>query len=250
MIFRIALHEIRLLFRSPLAFIALGIVQALLAYLFLIQVERFMEWQPHLPTLPGAPGVTALVVAPTLKFAGLMMAVLVPMLTMRLVSEERSRGTLDLMLSAPISSADVIFGKFAGVFGFALLTIALITLMPLTLLLGANLDLGLFACGVLGLIALCASFCAAGLFISTLTSQPSAAAIATLGLLLGLLILDWSSGATHSESLLRYLALSFHFERTLTGMFDSRDFAYPLLLTLSFLGLSVLRLEALRGRFA
>lgn len=246
MILRIAMHELRLLFRSPIAYATLAVVQAVLAYLFLIQIERFIEWQPHLPKLPGAPGVTALVAAPLLKSTALVLALVVPALTMRLVSEERSRGTLALLLSAPVSMAQIVIGKFAGVMAFVLLLLGLIALMPLSLLLGASLDAGLLAAGLIGLVLLGASFVSAGLFVSTLTTQPSVAATGTLGLLLLLWVLEWSGSS--GAGLLAHLSLTAHLDRLLRGVFDTRDVVYPVLFSACFLGLSVLRMHAIRGR--
>jgi ABC-2 type transport system permease protein len=160
----IAARELRSLFLSPLSWTVLAITQAFVAYAFLVKLELFLQLKPHLPGLPGAPGLTAIVVAPALKAAGMVMLLAAPLVTMRLVSEERRSGTLSLLLSAPVSMTDIVLGKFLGVMTFFGIVVLVIMLTPLSLLAGGTLDYGLLASGFLGLLLLVASFAAAGLF--------------------------------------------------------------------------------------
>jgi len=121
-------------------------------------------------------------------------------------------------------------------------------IMPLLLLLGGTLDFGLLAACVLGLFFLLASFAAAGLYMSTLTAQPTVAATSTFGLLLLLWILDWAgaTGDSGASGLFAYLSLANHANAMLRGVFDTRDLAYYTLFIFSFLALAVKRLDALR----
>jgi ABC-2 type transport system permease protein len=122
--------------------------------------------------------------------------------------------------------------------------IALIALMPLSLAVGATLDFGKLLAGLLGLGLLVASFAAAGLYMSTLTAQPAVAAIATLGLLLFLWIVDAASTQQETAgSLFGYLSLLRHNDALLLGLFDSADVAYYLLFSMAFLGLAIRRLD-------
>jgi ABC-2 type transport system permease protein len=247
-IFTIAGREMRSLFFSLLAWIILAVVQGILGYVFLIQMELFLEWQGRLPGLPDAPGLTEIVAIPLLRTAGIVLLLVVPMLTMRLVSEERRNRTLSLLLSAPVSMTEIVLGKFFGVMGFLLCMLLLITLLPLSLLAGGTLDFGLFLSGLLGLFLLTTSFAAAGLFFSSLTTQPTIAAISSFGLLLLLWILDWAgtTGTPGVGELFRYLSLLTHFEDLLKGMFNTKDLAYYLLFIGTFLVFSIRRLDAER----
>ncbi|MEE9265923.1 MAG: ABC transporter permease, partial [Gammaproteobacteria bacterium] len=215
---------------------------------FLVKLELFLQLKPHLPGLPGAPGLTAIVVAPALKAAGMVMLLAAPLVTMRLVSEERRSGTLSLLLSAPISMTDIVLGKFLGVMTFFGIVVLVIMLTPLSLLAGGTLDYGLLASGFLGLLLLVASFAAAGLFMSTLTEHPAVAAVSTFGLLLLLWNLDWAgTGAAEGvRSLFSYLAVTSHFNALLQGVVDSADLIYSLLLVVTFLVLAIQRLDAMR----
>jgi len=90
---------------------------------------------------------------------------------MRLFSEERRSGSLDLLLSAPASLTEIVLGKFFGLVGFMLVLLGLVALMPLSLAFATPLDLGRVAAGVLGLFLIMSAFGAAGLFMSSLTDQ-------------------------------------------------------------------------------
>jgi ABC-2 type transport system permease protein len=244
----IAARELRSLFLSPLSWTVLAITQAFVAYALLVKLELFLQLKPHLPGLPGAPGLTAIVVAPALKAAGMVMLLAAPLVTMRLISEERRSGTLSLLLSAPVSMTDIVLGKFLGVMSFFSIVVLVILLTPLSLLAGGTLDYGLLASGFLGLLLLIASFAAAGLFMSTLTAHPAVAAVSTFGLLLLLWNLDWAgTGAAEGvRSLFSYLSVTSHFNALLQGVVDSADLIYSLLVVATFLVLAIRRLDAMR----
>jgi ABC-2 type transport system permease protein len=242
----LAVHELRRLFLSPLAWAILAVVMLILGYLFLVQVDAFLRFQPQLATVQGAPGVTEVVVAPLLSNAAIVLLLVVPLITMRLISEERRGQTLSLLFSAPVSLTEIILGKYLGVLGFFLIMLALIAVMPLSLLAGGTLDFGMVISGFLGLALLLASFGALGLFMSTLTAQPAIAAVSTFGALLLLWILDWAgeTGRSGGGGLFGYLSLLRHYDPMLKGVFDSSDLVYYLLFILTFLVLSVRRLDA------
>lgn len=243
MIFTIALRELKSLFLSPLAWAILAVVQLILGFLFLANVEGFLNVQSQLAAMKDAPGLTEIAVAPLLGNAGIVLLLVTPLVTMRLVSDERRNRTLSLLYSAPLSMTEVVLGKYLGIMLFLLLILALIALMPLSLLLGGGLDFGTFAAGLLGLGLLLSDFAALGLFMSALTQHQIVAGVGSFGALLLFWILDWS-GQGGSGGVLAYLSLLNHYEPFLKGVFDSRDAVYHLLFTTTFLVLSVRRLDA------
>lgn len=249
MILSIAARELRSLFLSPLAWAILGVVQLIAGYLFLINIDAFMEVQPRLAGVEGAPGVTDIIVAPLLGSVSIVLLLVVPMLTMRLISEERRNQTLSLLFSAPLSMTQIVLGKYFGILGVLLIMVAMIALMPLALLAGGKLDLGQFAAGLLGLALLLASFAAVGLFMSALTNQPAVAAIGSFGVLLLLWLIDWASTAQTQQQvsgLFAYLSMVRHYEALLKGVFNSGDVIYYVLLISTFLVFSIRRLDAER----
>jgi len=116
--------------------------------------------------------------------------------------------------------------------------------LPLSLLAGGPLDLGLLLSNIAGLLLLSACYAALGLYISCLSTQPATAAAGTLGLLLGLWVMD--SAELSRDSLARNLSLLAHFENFNRGMIDTFDLAYFILFVLVFLVLSIRRLDGER----
>lgn len=246
-ILTIAGRELRSLFLSPLAWTLLGVVQVILAWMFSVQVDFYLQIQPRLAAMPGAPGVTEIIVAPLFGNAAFVLLLVMPLLTMRLVSEELRNRTLPLLFSAPVSMTAIVLGKYLAILGFIVILLGLIALMPLSLLLAGAIDPGMLASALLGLFLLLAGFAAVGLFMSTLTSQPTIAAVATFGALLLLWIIDWSSaaGGAGSETL-AWLSMLRHYEPLLRGAFSTTDVAYYLLVILTFLVLGIRRLDSYR----
>jgi len=254
MIFAIAGRELRSLFLSPLAWSILAVVQLILAYMYLAQIDLFMQLAPRLPTLPAAPGITEIIAVPLLGNAAMILLLVVPLITMRLISDERRNQTLSLLLAAPISMTSIVVGKFVGVMSFLLIMLLMILLMPLALLLGGSLDFGVLAAATLGLFLLLASFAAVGLFMSSLTAQPTIAAISSFGVLLLLWILDWAGNNAAADAgpgndVLAYLSILRHYEALLKGVFNSADVIYYLLFITLFLVLSIRRLDAERTQY-
>jgi ABC-2 type transport system permease protein len=109
------------------------------------------------------------------------------------------------------------------------------------------LDVGKLLSGLLGLSLLVGAFAAAGLYMSSLTEQPTIAAVSSFGLLLLLWIINWAGSSGEQVSgVLSYLSLVQHYDSLLKGLFNSADVAYYLLFILTFLVLSIQRLDANR----
>ena len=247
MLLTLAQRELRTLFVSPMAWSILAITQLILAFIFLALLEGYIVSQPQLMMLENVPGVTERIVAPLYGSAAWLYMMVIPLLTMRIISEERRNHSLTLLLSAPVSMTEIITGKFLGIMLFLVLMITLLSLMPLSLLLAGHLDFGHFFSIVLALILLMASFVAVGLYLSTLTSQPTVAAIGTYGALLFLWIIDIGSNSIdniEASGLLTYLSMLRHFDALARGLFSSSDVVYFILFITVFLVLSIRRLDA------
>ena len=241
MIRLIAMRELRSLFSMPSTWFVLAALQFILAWFFLARLEAFLEIQPQLAQLANPPGVTVTVAAPLFYTAALLLMMLVPMFTMRLIAEERRNQTLALLLSSPLSGRHIVLGKFAGLLIFLMLLIATLPLMLYTLSLGTHLDHGLLIANCIGLILLTASFVSLGLYISALTTQPVIAAIGALAILVGLWLADISATAPDSPWH-RFSPLN-HFQNFNAGLLDSTDAAFFILFTSVFLLLAMKRLH-------
>ncbi len=244
-VFAIMITEFKRLFNSPLAWSILAILQFILALLFLMFIEEFISVvQTLTATMDNPPGVTKIIVSPLYLWAGIIMLAVIPVMTMRMFAEERMNKTLTLLLSSPISSTQIVLGKFFALLLFILLLVLMMAAMPLALTLGTNLDWGLVATSSLGLILLLSSFAAAGIYLSSLSAQPIIAAVSTFGLLLFLVVLYLSgSSQSNSSELFIYLSHFSHFLPFLEGLLDTSDIVYYLLFIIGFLVLTIRKLD-------
>jgi ABC-2 type transport system permease protein len=244
MILTIAKREITSMFLSPLAWVILAVIQAILGYMFLAQIENFFLLQPQLSQLENTPGVTDVIVAPIFSLAAIILLMIMPLLTMRTLAEEKKNRTINLLFSAPISITQLVLGKFVGLLFFIIILTGLLMLMPLSLLLGTSLDLGKLLSIFVAMLLLLGSFAAIGLYLSSLTENQTIAAVSTFGALLMLWIIDWVSESVGSgQTVVSYLSLLKHHQPLLEGVFQSSDASYYLLIMLLFLGLTIRQLD-------
>ena len=241
MIKLLALRELRSLFAMPSTWFVLAALQFIFAWFFLARLEAFLEIQPQLAQLANPPGVTITVAAPMFNTVALLLMMLVPMFTMRLIAEERRNQTFALLLSAPLSGCHIVLGKFFGLLVFLAVLITGVPLMLYTLALGTALDHGLLLSNLLGLLLLTASYVAVGLYVSTLTSQPVAAAIGALAVLVGLWLAD--IGAASEDSPWHFISPLHHFQNFNVGLLDSGDAAFFVLFSAVFLLLAIRRIH-------
>jgi ABC-2 type transport system permease protein len=246
MILVIAKREFYNMFFSPLAWVILAVIQIILAWSFFTSVDYFFSIQSELTTIKNAPGVTDLIATPLFEVASIILLMVMPLLTMRLISEERRNKTISLLLSSPVSISEIIIGKYLGLLFFIITILLLITLMPLSLTIGTELDLTKIVSGVIGLFLMLAAFSAAGLYMSTLTDNPMIAAISTFGLLIFLWLLNNSTTSDGGSNVLNYLSLQTHFAPLLRGILNTRDIAYFLLFITGFIVLAIRQLETQR----
>lgn len=237
MIWTIAYRELRNLFISPLAWILLGIAQVIFGMMFSAVMASYSGES-------GAQeiGITVAIVQPLLGLAPVIMVIVVPLLTMRLIAEERRNHTLALLFSAPVSMTEIVLGKFFGVVLYLLILSALIMIMPLSLLAGGSLDFGLLVSAILGLVLLLCSFTAIGVFMSTLTKSPTLAAIGGFGVLF-LLWMFALSADMFGDNVLSYLSIIEHYVPFIEGVLNTRDLVYFLTVTTVFLVFSIRRLN-------
>jgi ABC-2 type transport system permease protein len=165
----------------------------------------------------------------------------VPVLSMRLIAEERRNRTMTLLMSAPLSMTEIVLGKYLGLLVFLLLPAMLATSMAAALSIGTNLDLGLLATNALGLVLLLATFSAVGLFASSATRHPAVSAVLTLGILLG----SWMAGLANPDpaSFMQMLSITRRFESFNGGMIDSADLVWHIVAIVALLALTIRRLD-------
>ena len=241
MIRLIAIRELRSLFVMPSTWFVFAALQFIFAWFFLNALQSFLDFQPQLAQIANAPGVTVVIAAPLFNMVALLLMMLVPMFTMRLIAEERRNQTLSLLLSSPLSGHHIVLGKFFGLLVFLLALTCTVPLMLYTLAPGTQLDHGLLLSNCIGLLLLTASYVSLGLYISSLTTQPIIAAIGAMAVLVGLWLADL--GAHEADSLWHQTSPLHHFQNFNTGLLDSGDAAFFIVFSAAFLLLAVRRIH-------
>ena len=241
----IARGELRRIFLSPLAWAVLAVVQLILGFVF---INLLIDYARNAEMMDPSTGVADYLGGGLYGFATIILLMVMPLMTMRMLSEERRSGSLTLLLSSPASLIEIVLGKFLGLATFMLAMLALLAAMPLSLMPGTDLDLGRIGAGLLGMFLMMLAFGAAGLFVSSLTKEPTIAAVGGFGLLL----LVWLTQILAYQEIpfaevFGYLSLIGHFESLRRGIFNTGDVVYYLLFTVLFLWLTVQRLDLERS---
>ncbi len=175
---------------------------------------------------------------------------LLPLLTMRLFAEEKKLGTIELLYTSPLHDRDIILGKYLACLVVYTLMLALTLLYPVLLEVVFSVDIGPVAAGYAGLFLLGSACIACGIFMSSLTENQIVAAIATMGLLLFLWLLDWNEGIAGERMvlILHQLSLSEHYFNFIKGVIDIDDVVYYASLVFLFLFLTGCSLESRKWR--
>jgi len=190
------------------------------------------------------------VIRPLVQNMSIILLFVIPLLTMRLFSEEKKTGTIELLLTYPITDTGVLMGKFLATL---LLLIAMLfgTISFPVLLLGIGKpDFGIFLSGYLGLLLMGAAFVALGMFISSLTENQIVAGAISFGAALLCWVLSWTSSITSETvgSVLKQLSILEHLESFNKGVLSLPDLSFFVLFTVFFLFLTLRSIETYRWR--
>jgi ABC-2 type transport system permease protein len=245
----IARKELRLLFSSPIAYVALAMFFAVMGYLFFGLV--FVSYTNSVLQLQGRPPAdfdpTRIIFTPLFQDASFVLILLVPILTMRLISEEDRTHTMELLSTSPVTSTAIIMGKYVAAFLLFCVLLAISVYMPLSIAVVGRLDWGLLASLYAGLLLLGAAFLAIGLFASTLNENQIVAAAVTLALLLLFWVLGFAQ-QPNGATVLSSLSFADHFLSLTGGLVDTQDVLFFLSTAGFFVFLSVLALESRKWR--
>ena len=169
----------------------------------------------------------------------------IPAITMRLLSEERKSGTIELLVTMPVSDLEIVLGKYFA--GLGLLIVALFFSLPyaFTLMVLGQPDIGMLISGYLGLVLLGASYVSIGVFASTVSKNQVVAFIIAFTIIFTLWLIDkfLIIMPVYLVSMLQFLSIDYHFNNIARGVIDSRDLLYYLSLIVLMLSLSKLSLE-------
>ncbi|MFW5888685.1 MAG: ABC transporter permease subunit, partial [Patescibacteria group bacterium] len=176
-----------------------------------------------------------------------MFLFLAPAVTMRLWAEEKKLGTIEFLLTLPVTNWQVVLGKFLGSLVFVFITLLLSAGLPITVSLLGNPDPGPIVAGYLGALFLGGAYLALGIFMSSLTKNQIVAFVLALVACFSAFIIGADfvlAGAPSSVApVMRFLGLGAHFHDIAKGVIDSKDIIYYLSFIFLFLWLNVKVLE-------
>ncbi len=238
----ILLREIKSFFGSPIGYLVIAIF-LLLNGLFLWVFEGdynilnsgFADLSPFFTISPW------------------ILIFLIPAVTMRSFSDEMKQGTIELLLTKPISIWEIVGGKFFG--AFLLIVIAIIpTFIYVYVIYGlgmpeGNIDMGSTLGSYFGLLFLISGYTAIGVFTSTLSENQIVAFIVSVFLCF-ILYFGFQGVATQFkdwQELIAFFGMDYHFKSMSRGVIDTRDTIYFLSITLLFLSLTVYKLKSLKS---
>ena len=176
----------------------------------------------------------------------------IPAITMRLWAEEKKIGTMEILMTLPVTDTEVVLGKFLAAFIFFSITILLTLTIPLTLFYLGKPDIGPIIGGYLGALLMGAAYLSIGLFVSSLTENQIVAFILGIFLCFILFIIgeDIVLMALPSSiaSIFSFLGLGYHFKSIGRGIIDTRDIIYYLAVIGFFLFLNIRSIESRKWR--
>ncbi|MCP4747181.1 MAG: ABC transporter permease subunit [Desulfobacteraceae bacterium] len=223
------MHQVQLIlkkefkdyFVSPIAYIVIAIFVIVTAWLFFSKF--FLYNQANLRDF--------------FQYLPLILALVVPVITMQLFSEELNAGSYELLLTLPLSFNEIIIGKFLAASAFVAAILAPSVVFPLVISFLGDLDWGAVIGGYIGAFLLGASYVAIGLFASSLTRNQIIACIVGMAICFALAIIDKMLFFIPQPVLgvIEYLSSGYHFENISRGIVDTRDIVY--FASVIFLGL-------------
>ncbi|HSL24269.1 MAG TPA: ABC transporter permease [Vicinamibacterales bacterium] len=228
----IAGKELRSYFASPVAYIITGLFAIAFAFFFVNTVAWFVQRSMGMDQFGGGQPVNVNqdVIRFVLSQAAVLMLFLLPMITMRTYAEEKRSGTMELLLTSPLTDVQIILGKFLGALALYAGMLFVTALYIGMLYKFGRPEVKPLIAAYLGLLLLGGAFISVGLFISSLTRNQIVAAVGTFTLALMLWIIDWvgdQAGPTTRE-IVSYLSITKHFEDFSKGVIDTKHVVYYL----------------------
>ncbi len=237
-------REFRAYFFSPLAYIVAALLLVINGAVFWLIVSYLNDPRSSI----GAP--LQLFFGQTFFF-WLVIVFVAAVLTMRLVSEERRSGTIEVLMTAPVTEGQVVIGKYLAALAFYAFLWLPTLAYPALLAYYSDVDWGPVATGYIGIIGIGALFLATGLFASALTRSQLIAAVLTFAILVFMIVVGFLENLFTDDSvrqLIGYLNLMQHMDDFGKGVLDTRHLTYYLSATVLLLFFSARALESRKWR--
>ena len=226
--------ELKAYFVSPIAYVVLVVFLILAGYFFFGLTAAFNIQSMHYSRYQGGAGtelnVNEMVIRPLFYNMSIILLLMIPMFTMRMYAEEKKEGTLEVLLTSPLTRTQLILGKFFSGLAVYLLMMGLTGILPGILFIFGTPDLGPVLAGYLGILLMGAAYISVGCMASSLTENQIVAAVITFGILLLLWVIGWAKHFLGPEigNVLAYLSIIEHFNDFAKGIIDSKHVVYYL----------------------
>jgi ABC-2 type transport system permease protein len=249
-------RELRAYFSSSIAYVVITMFLIITGYFFYNLIATFSvisfqaQANPMMARQYNLLNINETVVRPLFGNISIIMLLMTPLLTMRLLAEERKAGTMELLLTYPVRDIEVVTGKFLACFTVFLAMIFSTFIYPALLVFLGEPELMPIITGYIGLILLGAAFIALGLFTSSLTENQIIAASLAFGILFVFWLMSYSVTLVSPGlgQIISYIAITEHLESLAKGVVDTEDIIYYLLFVTLFLFLTLRSLESKRWR--
>lgn len=246
-------------FVSPTAWVFIGIFLVLTAYFFdffltaVIQQSLSAEMEGMRYGMSQNIDVPSEVMRAFFGLLSTLVLFITPILTMGIYAEERKRGTMELLMTSPISETDIVLGKFFA--AFSLFALMLLPTLSYLIFMYMRSDptppWRILVAGYVGILLLGGSLTALGTFISSLTENQIIAAVLTFAAFLLVWVLDIGHNASGAvASVLTYLSVIRHYEDFTRGIIDTTALVYYLSFIFLFVFLTVRSVDSMRWRRA
>jgi gliding motility-associated transport system permease protein len=251
----VAGKEMRAYFHSPIAYLVMTVYTAICGFVFYSSTAFFVIQSFRMQSMGGM-GMPPMslnenIIRPIL--GGVLTVVLlflIPLITMRLYAEEKRSGTIELLLTSPLTDLEIILGKFLGALTMFVILEALTFLYFIVLFIYGNPSAKPLLANALGILLYGAALLALGMWISTFTKNQIIAGAVAMSAFLLLYLLDWVSAYSQSTvgQVMSYLALTTHFDNFSKGVIQLSDVVYYLSVVMLGIFLTARSMEALKGR--
>ena len=227
----ISQKELKSYFASPIAYIVIGVFALLYGYFFIAILAYFVRQSMQMGQFGGGPqsmNINQQLVRPLLQNLTILILFMLPAITMRTYAEEKRSGTIELLLTSPITDFQIVLGKFLGALALYAIMLA-VSLVPLgVLFVYGSPEWKPLLTAYLGLLLLGGCFLSVGLFISTLTKNQVVAFMLTFAVFLFLWIITWigSFAGPTIDGLTQYLSIIDHFDDFGKGVVDTTHLVY------------------------
>ncbi len=229
-ILAIAGKELRAYFASPIAYVVIGLFALLFGYFYYAILAFFVRqsMQMGMQMGPMNLNINQQMLRPLLMNTSVVILMVMPFITMRTYAEEKRSGTIELLLTSPLTDFQIILGKFLGALILYVLMLSVTLVNVAVLFVYGNPEWKPIATGYLGLLLLGGSFISIGLLISSVTKNQIVAAMVSFATLLMLWVINWigdSAGPT-TQKIVSYLAITDHFDDFSKGIIDTKHLIY------------------------